>query len=226
MLLSSSWMETVELLFWKQRKSWRQQIVWAVQNRDRISLNTRSANIYKWKHKFIRTSETRAFNAVKWEPFEFRSFPISPLLWQGGSTCWVGSPGRKGSRWWGSWVWEWFPPRRWLLLDPHLLLLLRSPLQKDSCRQEILRDLSSVGWTAPLRLKASHPAQRKTSSHHCHTDQNPQLMTNIIKQGSLFSHTIFLVLDQWNNLHLQGTSSKSAFYLCHSYNKVHSCYML
>lgn len=87
------------------------------------------------------------------------------------TTCWVGSPGRKGSKWWGSWVWEWFPPHHWLLLDPRHLLLHHPALQKDSCWPELLPDLSFAGWTAPLRLKASHPARGgeerkiKTKSH-------------------------------------------------------------
>lgn len=93
---------------------------------------------------------------------ELHLLPNIPLLPWGDGTCWVGSPGRKGSRWWGSWVWEWFPPLHWLLLYLHLLLLLlHLPLQKDSCSLEILQDLSSVGWMVPLRLKASHPAQRQ-----------------------------------------------------------------
>lgn len=103
---------------------------------------------------------------------EFHPLPNIPLLWQGDGTCWVGSPGQKGSRWWGSWVWEWFPPLHWLLLYPQPLLLLHLPLQKDSCSLEILQDLSSVGWMAPLRLKASHPAQRQKNIHYCQIDQN------------------------------------------------------
>lgn len=125
---------------------------------------------------------------LKWQPLEFYWLPNLPLLWQGNSTCWVGSPGRKGSRWWGSWVWEWFPPLHWLLLYLHPLLHL--PLQKDSCSLEILQDLSSVGWMVPLRLKASHPTQRQRNSHYCHTDQDQQINDWMMEQ----SHSI-----QWSH---------------------------